>query len=197
MAYSTIADGELEQNKVVTEATARKLRDNPIAIAAGDTGAPRVAIDLSGQTAIGTDNNNTDRVLRPNGSGGVEFVSPTSIPSIGSGVQKATGQDTASSGNLTLSGFNVTATTGNCYRITLASTNSTPGATDTVAYLGFLFRVEWSGGTIWRGHKVFSIDKDGNDAAQGNLISVVSNEIDISTLPNAQYRWTIERVRDA
>jgi hypothetical protein len=53
----------------------RALAENPQAIAEGAVGAPRVAIDVDGQTAIETDETSINVVLRPDGVGGVEWGS--------------------------------------------------------------------------------------------------------------------------
>lgn len=43
--YTTLADADLAQDKPVTQAKARALRDNPLAIAEGATGAPKIQHD--------------------------------------------------------------------------------------------------------------------------------------------------------
>lgn len=52
----------------------RALAENPLAIAEGAAGAPRIAIDVGGQTAIATDETDVDLRLAPDGAGGVEWV---------------------------------------------------------------------------------------------------------------------------
>lgn len=42
MAYSAITAGEIDQDSPITTGLMTRLRDNPIAIAAGDSGAPRI-----------------------------------------------------------------------------------------------------------------------------------------------------------
>jgi hypothetical protein len=59
--------------KPITFEHGRAYYNNPIAIAEGAPGAPRIAIDVDGKTAIATDETDEDRVLRPDGLGGVQW----------------------------------------------------------------------------------------------------------------------------
>lgn len=51
--YTTLADADLAQDKPVTQAKARALRDNPIAIAEGATGAPKIQQDALYEFSVG------------------------------------------------------------------------------------------------------------------------------------------------
>jgi hypothetical protein len=57
--YSAITNGEIDQDSPGTEVLFAKLRDNPIAIAEGASGAPKVeldALEIAETTATGTIN---------------------------------------------------------------------------------------------------------------------------------------------
>ena len=78
-SYSAILNSEVDPDSPLTTSLMTRLRDNPIAIAEGASGAPRVAIELtpaagSPQTAIATDETTTTKVLSPDGTGSVEWA---------------------------------------------------------------------------------------------------------------------------
>ena len=77
MAWVTISSAALQPGQFITSALGLAYRDNCIAIADGDVGAPKVAIDLNGQTAIGTDELDPTKTLVPDGLGGVAWSSST------------------------------------------------------------------------------------------------------------------------
>lgn len=52
--YTTITDTETGHKKPVTVSLLRRLRDNPIAIAEGDSGAPRILIGALERLAVGS-----------------------------------------------------------------------------------------------------------------------------------------------
>lgn len=71
--YNEILIGEIDPGSPITTSLMTRIRDNVLGIAEGtlDTApVPRVAIDLAGKTAIGTDETSTAKVLRPDGAGG-------------------------------------------------------------------------------------------------------------------------------
>jgi hypothetical protein len=74
-AWTNLTDAVLSIAKPFTYVIARAMRDNAIAIAEGAVGAPRVVVP----TALSTAETNTAKVLRPNGSGGVEWISGGNI----------------------------------------------------------------------------------------------------------------------
>ena len=74
-SWTSISDALLALKKPFTYVLARQMRDNPIAIAEGAVGAPRVVVP----TALSTAESDTAKVLRPNGSGGVEWISGGNI----------------------------------------------------------------------------------------------------------------------
>lgn len=53
MGYNTIPDAELNVDKPVLFSTMRKLRDNMIAIAGGEVGAPRIENDALASPSVG------------------------------------------------------------------------------------------------------------------------------------------------
>src|SRR4051812_47699892 len=72
----------------------RALAENPLAIAEGAPGAPRIAIDVDSQTAIATDETDTTKRLAPDGSGSVEWVSISdSFSATGTNTSHHTGSD--------------------------------------------------------------------------------------------------------
>ena len=66
-SWTSISDALLALKKPFTYVLARQMRDNPIAIAEGAVGAPRVVVP----TALSTAEIDTTKVLSPDGSGGV------------------------------------------------------------------------------------------------------------------------------
>jgi hypothetical protein len=70
-----VAVSEFVIKAPITFEHARAWYNNPKAIAEGAPSAPRVAIDVDGQTAIETDETDTAKVLRPDGAGGIEWGS--------------------------------------------------------------------------------------------------------------------------
>ncbi len=75
-AYTAIPDSDIDPESPVTTGLVAKLRNNPIAIAEGAGGAPKISIDVGGLKALATATTDTSTVLRPDGSGGVAFSSP-------------------------------------------------------------------------------------------------------------------------
>lgn len=84
--YDIIPNSEVDIDKPVKSSTAKKFRDNPLAVTQGDPTAlaagEGVAIDFdfgSGpQTAIITDETDTDKSLTPDGAGGAKWTAGVS-----------------------------------------------------------------------------------------------------------------------
>jgi hypothetical protein len=70
-SWTNIANALIAIKAPITYVIGRQLRDNPIAIAEGAVGAPRVVVP----TALSTAETDISKELRPNGSGGVQWVS--------------------------------------------------------------------------------------------------------------------------
>ena len=68
-SWTNIADALIALKKPITYVIGRQLRDNPIAIAEGAVGAPRVVVP----TALSTAETDPSKVLGANGSGGLSF----------------------------------------------------------------------------------------------------------------------------
>lgn len=77
-SWTNLTDAILTIGKPLTYVIARAWRDNAIAIAEGAVGAPRVVVP----TAISTAETNTQKTLRPNGSGGVTWDLSPSAPNV-------------------------------------------------------------------------------------------------------------------
>lgn len=73
-AYVNPATIDVTAGKIVTEEKLTAMKLNPLAIAEGEPGAPKIAIDVGGQTAIGTDELDTSKRLAPDGAGKVVWV---------------------------------------------------------------------------------------------------------------------------
>ncbi len=75
--YGDIPNPEIDIDEAVKSSTAKKFRDNPLAVTQGDPTAlaagEGVAIDFNGQTSIITDELDTDKILRPDGVGQAEW----------------------------------------------------------------------------------------------------------------------------
>jgi len=54
MAYNAIPDGDIDPESPITTGLMTNLRDNPIAIADGDTGAPRIQAGAMGTNSVAT-----------------------------------------------------------------------------------------------------------------------------------------------
>lgn len=74
--YSTVSNAEIQPGAPVASSWVTKLRDNPIAIAEGAPGAPRVVVP----TALSTAETSTAKVLMPDGAGGLQWVLLPVIP---------------------------------------------------------------------------------------------------------------------
>lgn len=85
-AYTTLSDTTLSQDKPLTQSTARAFRDNPLAIAEGDSSAPKIqpaAIDtdsilVSGSVRIWCDGFNDDDAMYYSADGD-NFTTRTAI----------------------------------------------------------------------------------------------------------------------
>ncbi len=71
--FVEIPDSMLIENKPLSVSWTLQGKYNQYAIAEGHDDAPRIAVDLNGKTAIGTDETNTGKFLHPDGLGGVEW----------------------------------------------------------------------------------------------------------------------------
>jgi len=69
--YAIINPADIDPDSPTTQSLMTRLRDNPLAIAEGDATAPRVVVP----TALSTAESDVNKVLRPNGTGGVAWQS--------------------------------------------------------------------------------------------------------------------------
>ncbi len=69
--YLDIPDAILGAGQPLNVVWTVQMSWNMQAIAGGHDDAPKIAVDLSGKTALATDNTDTTQVLRPDGTGGV------------------------------------------------------------------------------------------------------------------------------
>ncbi len=80
--YADIPNAEVDIDTPAKSSTAKKFRDNPLAIMEGDPTAlaagKGVHIEKAGQTAIITDDVDVDKVLTPDGLGGAQWSSGVS-----------------------------------------------------------------------------------------------------------------------
>ena len=74
-SYAAISNPEVAPGAPASSSVVTRMRDNPIAIAEGAPGAPRVVVP----TALSTSETNTLKRLAPNGSGGVMWADGGSL----------------------------------------------------------------------------------------------------------------------
>lgn len=85
--YAIVNDTEVDAESPVTQSLMFRLRDNAFAGMQGDPNAIAddrgVWVDKNGQSAIQTDELDVNKVLKPDGAGGVAFssIAPASLPS--------------------------------------------------------------------------------------------------------------------